>query len=139
MNNKINFDPELYNSYEDVNRRTLGEFEAEELKTKKVYKGKRIDELTSHDKLELANIAFRQTEERLINVFRNFQQIQREYNQAKIYKRALEADVNQEVATVMREVAKGVAETMIDIQKDSMPITTDSLIFDKEKTATKKT
>lgn len=139
MNNKVNFDPDLYSSYEDVNRRTLGEFEAEELRTKKVYKGKRIDELTAHDKLELANIAFRQTEERLINVFKDFQQIQREYNQAKVYKRALEAEVNQEVATVMRNVAKGVAETMIDIQKDSMPITTDNLNFDDEKTTTEKT
>lgn len=125
-------DPKLYESYETVQQRTLGDFEREELKTKPVYKGKTIDQLSTHDKLELANIAFRQTEQKLISVFKDFNKIQEEYNKAKEYKRALEAEVNREVTSVMKEVAQGVAQTMVDIQKDSTTETTEEFSFEKK-------
>jgi len=124
-------DPKLYESYETVEERTLGEFEKEELKSRPVYKGKTIDELTTHDKLELANTAYRDLEKRLIDVFNQFKSVQEQYTQAKKYKNALEAEVNKEVTTVMKGIAKGVAETMIDIQKQSAT-TTDGLKFEKE-------
>lgn len=132
-------DAELYKDADNVDKRMLNDIQRDELKYKAVFNGKTIDQLTLHDKLEMANRAYRETEEKMLAVFKDFNSIKEQHNEAKKYKEIIEAKINAEKTKAMTEVGKHIAETMIDIQKAAPPKTTAGLKFEDEKKTSEKT
>lgn len=124
-------DPDMYKDPYNVDKRYLDTFRKEQLKKKIVFNGKTLEQLSVHDKLELANKAYNEVHQKLLSVLKDFSKIKDQFNEAKKIKDMFEAEVEKDQMDTMKDVAEHIAEMAIETKRQSCN-TTEHLKYESE-------